>query len=103
MLQGMNPESAAKLHPTCCFWSLAADAVGSLVSTLIRLSDVVTARYQLLLLPQFWWMPKKRNSPFTCLVNEDKEEGGDGPVYLSAVSPWCTRIQLHSSLGQCPF
>lgn len=32
-----------------------------------------------------------------------RKKGGFGNAYLSAIFPWCTPIQLHSRLGQCPF
>jgi len=54
MSEGTNPESAAKLHPTRFFWSVAVDTVARLALTSARLSEVVTAGYQWLLLPRFW-------------------------------------------------
>lgn len=43
MLEGTNPESAAKLHPAGFFWSLAVDAVASSAISAC-LSDAVRAR-----------------------------------------------------------
>lgn len=51
MSEGTNPESAAELHHTCFFWSLADDAVANSASALPRLSIAFTARYPWLLLP----------------------------------------------------